>query len=105
MERRKFISLGALAGLAAGTVGVRNATAVPATPEETTRRKKRYQKGGSPWPICLDTATIRPASLKEKVKIAASAGSDAIEPWERALDRAEARRGGTKGVVKGMTRW
>src|SRR3546814_17155578 len=100
MERRKFISLGALAGLAAGTVGVRNATAVPATPEETTRRKKRYQKGISPWPICLDTATIRPASLKDKVKIAAQAGYDAIEPWDGELEKYEAEGGNLKDLGK-----
>src|SRR3546814_16929205 len=100
MERRKFISLGALAGLAAGTVGVRNATAVPATPQETNKRKKRYKKGGSPWLICLDTATIQPASLKEKVKRAASAGYDAIEPWDSELEKFEAEGGNLKDLGK-----
>ena len=50
---------------------------------ETTPR--RFQQGRSPWPLCLDTATIRPASLEEKVRIAAEAGYDAIEPWEGEL--------------------
>jgi len=44
-----------------------------------------WQGGRSPWPLCLDTATIRPASLEDKVRIAAEAGFDALEPWEGEL--------------------
>ncbi|MDO8994072.1 MAG: sugar phosphate isomerase/epimerase [Daejeonella sp.] len=92
MERRKFITLGA-AGIAAGSIpgiavaGLQN-------------KEKRYQKGKSPWPVCLDTATIRPASLKEKVRIAAKAGYDAIEPWDGELQKFEADGGNLKDLGK-----
>ena len=76
MDRRTFIEKGALAGLAAGALTDRAMAG-----EETASQEKRYQNGASPWPICLDTATIRPASLEEKVRIADEAGYDAIEPW------------------------
>ena len=53
----------------------------------------RWQGGRSPWPICLDTATIRPASLEEKIRVASEAGFDAIEPWEGELRSYEADGG------------
>lgn len=93
MERRKFITLSAVAGIAASTIpdiavaGIQN-------------KDKRYQKGKSPWPVCLDTATIRPASLKEKVRIAAKAGYDAIEPWDGELQKFEAEGGNLKDLGK-----
>ncbi len=66
MQRRKFITLGTVAGIAS--------TITPALvfvgEDISDKKEKRYQKGLSPWPVCLDTATIRPASLKDKVKIA-----------------------------------
>jgi 2-keto-myo-inositol isomerase len=95
MERRKFLSLGATAGLVA--------TGLPAiaTANQVSQAKtKRYQKGASPWPVCLDTATIRPASLQEKVKIAAKAGYDAIEPWDGELEKYEAEGGNLKDLGK-----
>ena len=96
MERRKFISLGAVAGLAAGTVPALAANKL----QHTTQMEKRYQKSQSPWPICLDTATIRPASLREKVKIAAKAGFDAIEPWDGELEEFETAGGNLKDLGK-----
>lgn len=33
------------------------------------------------FPLCLNTSTIRPAPLLEKVRVAGCAGYDAIEPW------------------------
>ncbi|MDP3072928.1 MAG: sugar phosphate isomerase/epimerase family protein [Opitutaceae bacterium] len=76
MNRRHFISS------VAGATGV--ALTAGAAPGEPTKKTpaKRYQRGVSPWPISLDTSTIRPASLRDKVRIAAKAGYDAIEPWE-----------------------
>lgn len=79
MDRKKFLTL--------GTAGIAGA-ALPFTKSgqpQQQPREKRWQGGASPWPICLDTATIRPASLDEKVEIAAEAGYDAIEPWDREL--------------------
>ncbi|MDP3467979.1 MAG: sugar phosphate isomerase/epimerase family protein [Daejeonella sp.] len=93
MERRKFISLGVVAGIAASAIpGIAVA--------EIQKKEKRYQKGKSPWPVCLDTATIRPASLKEKVRIAAKAGYDAIEPWDGELQKFEADGGNLKDLGK-----
>ena len=91
MDRRKFISIGA----ASSALFVN-----PLSQPSHTATQKRYQKGVSPWPICLDTATIRPASLREKVKIAAKAGYDAIEPWDGELEKFEAEGGNLKDLGK-----
>jgi len=96
MNRRNFINLGAAAALISGTSSL--ALGNPAS--KTEKKDKRYQKGVSPWPICLDTATIRPASLKDKVKIAAKAGYDAIEPWDGELQEFEAKGGNLKDLGK-----
>lgn len=92
MNRRQFISVGAAS------------SAILASPfqfEAPPRPEKRYQNGISPWPICLDTATIRPASsLREKVTIAAKAGYDAIEPWDSELEQFEAEGGNLKDLGK-----
>ena len=74
INRRSFLQTATGAGaLAAATLGAApNALAAPA---------KKYQKGLSPFPLSLNTSTIRPASLKDKVKAAAEAGYDAIELW------------------------
>lgn len=96
MDRRKFVSLTA-AGAAASVLPL-NSPAGQRAPEPL--KEKRYQKGLSPWPICLDTATIRPASLKDKVKIAAKAGYDAIEPWDGELQKFEAEGGNLKDLGK-----
>ncbi|MES3017921.1 MAG: sugar phosphate isomerase/epimerase [Bacteroidota bacterium] len=96
MDRRKFVSLTAAAG-AAGSIPLNLSAASPAIKGV---QEKRYQKGSSPWPICLDTATIRPASLKDKVKIAAKAGYDAIEPWDGELQKFEAEGGNLKDLGK-----
>lgn len=96
MERRKFITLGAAASLLTSGLPALAAAAV----EKPKSKEKRYQKGESPWPVCLDTATIRPASLKDKIKIAAKAGYDAIEPWDNELAEFEAGGGNLKDLGK-----
>lgn len=94
MERREFIKSlpvtgSALAGSAFLTRGSRT------VPEE------RYQNGKSPWPICLDFATIRPAKgLKEKVDIAIQAGYDAIEPWDSELREYEEEGGNLREMAQ-----
>lgn len=75
MHRRSFLASGAAALAAPALAGVPQ-------PKQDAAPERRYQRGRSPWPICLDTATIRPASLLDKIKFAAQAGYDAIEPWE-----------------------
>ena len=96
MQRRKFITLGTMAGTVAA------AAPALAFPVETIagKKEKRYQRAASPWPVCLDTATIRPASLKDKIKIAAKAGYDAIEPWDNELEEFEAAGGSLKDLGK-----
>ena len=95
MERRKFVSLTAAASLVASVFpGSASAELV------NVQKEKRYQKGSSPWPICLDTATIRPATLRDKVKIASKAGYDAIEPWDSELEKFELAGGNLKDLGK-----
>lgn len=95
MERRKFVTLTAAASLVASVFpGSASAALV------NVQKEKRYQKGSSPWPICLDTATIRPATLRDKVKIASKAGYDAIEPWDSELEKFELAGGNLKDLGK-----
>ena len=85
-DRRSAVA-GILGGAAAsGLISSANATPPTSDPHP-------HQQGRSPWPLCLDTATIRPASLEEKVDIAARAGFDASEPWEGELRGYEADGG------------
>ncbi len=61
---------------------------------ETDNSADRFQNGRSPWPISIDTATIRPAeSIEEKVRIAGEAGYDGFEPWEGELNEYEENGG------------
>ena len=67
----------------------------------SNKKEKRYQNGRSPWPICLDTATIRTAGdIEKKVDIAIAAGFDAIEPWDRELKEFEDNGGNLKALGK-----
>jgi sugar phosphate isomerase/epimerase len=94
MKRRNFIGLTSTFGLMAGILP----TAAIAETKKLEQKGKRYQNGASPWPICLDTATIRPASLKDKVRIAAEAGFDGIEPWDSELEEFEKNGGNLKAL-------
>jgi len=89
MDRKKFITLGT------GLMGGSAALGISKFSVQKSQ-EKRYQNGRSPWPICLDTATIRPASLKEKVRIASETGYDAIEPWDNELQEFEENGGDLK---------
>jgi len=93
MQRKNFI-LGGITGIAAAALPALRAAAQP-----VTATSKRYQGGKSPWPICLDTATIRPAgSLEKKIEIARVAGFDAIEPWDSELAEYEKNGGNLKDL-------
>lgn len=97
MKRRDFITTSALSG----------AVLAGCTPKLSGLKrtdKRRYQNGKSPWPICLDFATIRPANgLKEKVDIAVEAGFDAVEPWDGDLEEYEKSGGDLKEMAKYIT--
>ncbi|MDX2190239.1 MAG: sugar phosphate isomerase/epimerase family protein [Bacteroidota bacterium] len=96
MKRRNFIS--ATTALSALSVsGFASSSSIAQTDS------KRFQSGKSPWPICLDTATIKPADgLLKKVEIAAAAGYDAIEPWDWELEEYEKKNG--KGSLKELAK-
>lgn len=94
MDRKKFFSLGS-AVIAGATL--------PYDLSNTNQKgssKKRWQNEASPWPLCLDTYTILPASLEDKVEIAAKAGYDAIEPWDRELIQYEKEGGNVEKLGK-----
>ena len=81
IDRRTALT-GMVGMAAAGATGC----ATSGRPEsKSSHARTGWQDGRSPWPVCLDTATIRPASMEDKVRIAAEAGYDAIEPWEGEL--------------------
>ncbi len=52
----------------------------------------------SRWPLCLNTSTIRPASLIDKITIAAETGYAAIELWNDDLTQFEAQGGNLQEI-------
>lgn len=99
MDRRKFIG----ATLTTTTALATGVAAHGQINEQPTQKQKenRYQNGKSPWPICLDTATIRPAEgIEKKIEIAAEAGYDAIEPWDWELEDYEKEGGDLTELAK-----
>lgn len=87
MDRRAFLRSGAGIGVAVAGLG-----AAPAAPA------KKYQKGQSPWPMCLNISTIRPTPLKDKVRIAAEVGYDAMELWTQDLEKFQEEGGDIKAL-------
>lgn len=84
VTRRGFLAASVAAG--AATVAHGHAASPPQAPAATAGSSAAPSRHrGSPWPICLDSATIRPVPLLEKVRIASTVGYDAIEPWESEL--------------------
>ncbi|MDD7986056.1 sugar phosphate isomerase/epimerase [Lentisphaera marina] len=80
MQRRDFLKSTLAASAASMSLASCNSI------QKTTRPSQSWQSGRSSWPICLDTATLSgKISLEEKVELAAAAGFDAIEPWDREL--------------------
>ncbi|MEO0476736.1 MAG: sugar phosphate isomerase/epimerase [Planctomycetota bacterium] len=98
ISRRDLIKSTALGGVAAASLA--GAGCASSTRIENDTPTNRYQNGRSPWPICLDFATIRPSSTEDKVRIAAEAGYDAIEPWEGDLNKFEQEGGDLKDLGK-----
>lgn len=97
--RRDLFKTAAIGGAAAASSLA--ATGCATSPTETNAATPaRYQNGRSPWPICLDFATIRPSPTVAKVRIAAAAGYDAIEPWEGDLHKYEQEGGDLKDLGK-----
>lgn len=94
MDRRRFIQSGLAigAGLAANLAVTKPAAA--AGP---------YQKGTSPWPLCLNASTIRPTPVREKVRVAAEAGYDALELWTADLEQWVEQGGDLKDLGQEIT--
>ena len=93
LDRRGFLKTSAgagLAGLAAPGLVVPGAAAAP--------KAVRYQEGISPWPLAINTSTIRPAPLAEKIRVTAAAGWDAIELWINELEEYEKGGGDLKSL-------
>lgn len=98
MKRRKFIRNSALLSMVPAIGACAGTTEKEETPKPVVK-ETRYQNGRSPWPICLDTATIRTAGdLAKKVDIAIKAGYDAIEPWDGELKEYEENGGDLKAL-------
>lgn len=91
LTRRSFLT----AAVAAGTTIPLSSTA-----QETTISEKRYQNSVSPWPLVMNSSTIRPASLEEKLKVTAEAGWDGIELWINDLEDYEKAGGNLKDLNK-----
>jgi 2-keto-myo-inositol isomerase len=51
------------------------------------------------WPLCLNTSTIRPARLVDKIAIAAGAGYAAVELWSDDLTEFQ-KQGGSLAEIK-----
>ena len=87
MNRREFFQRSAGAGLM-----------LAAASSPAAEPVAKYQKGASPWPISLNSSTIRPTPLKDKIRVAAEAGYDAIELWIDDLEKHEAEGGDLKAL-------
>ena len=95
MDRRGFLQLGA-----GGAATLAAAAPAPA---------KKYQDGISPWPLCLNSSTVREmpseggtrkTPLEDKIRIAEEVGYDAIEPWINELEAHEKKGGGLEDLGK-----
>jgi|WetSurMetagenome_2_1015567.scaffolds.fasta_scaffold189267_1 2-keto-myo-inositol isomerase len=75
MTRREVLVAGA-AGLAAAALISHGGTALGATAEPKEKPVKKDR-----WSLCMNVATIRPASIEDKIAAVAAAGFDGIELW------------------------
>ncbi len=98
ISRRDLLKTTALGGVVSTSLATAGCATNPTASSQSKAR--RYQASRSPWPICLDFATIRPSSTLDKVRIAADAGYDAIEPWEGDLHKYEQEGGNLKDLGK-----
>jgi len=72
LDRRNFIKAG---------IGVGISPALSSAAASTSG-----EASGKPWPLCLNTSTIRPTPLKDKIRVADEAGYDGIELWTEELE-------------------
>ena len=88
-SRRELLTGGA-AG--AAVLAAKPAPAASAKPPKAAAKKDR-------WILGMNTSTIRPASLEEKIKVTAAAGFDTLELWINDIDGYE-KGGKSAGDLK-----
>jgi 2-keto-myo-inositol isomerase len=96
MGRRGFLQ-GAMAG-AGLAIGAAPALADEAPKKGKRSKQPRYQGGVSPHPLLMNTSTIRPATLIEKIDATAEAGYDGIELWIDDIEKYEKDGGDLKAL-------
>ncbi len=87
MDRRGFLTATAASGAVLAASG-----------DASAADKRPYQEGISSWPLSLNTSTIRPASLKDKIRVADEAGYDALELWITDIEEYAAAGGDVKAL-------
>lgn len=88
VSRRNFLQCSSLAGAGLAALAPLSAS------------EKTYQKGASPWPICFNTSSIRPATLDKKIEVTVAAGYDGLEPWIEELEEYEKAGGNLQELGK-----
>lgn len=96
LSRRTLLGLGA-AAVAGAAVSVADRRAAAA---ETTASAAGAASKKDRWLIAINTSTIRPATLEEKIDAAAKAGYDGIELWSDDLDKYEKAGGSLDDLGK-----
>ncbi len=93
MKRREFLyTMGA-----AATAG---SLAAPSASAQNSTMKYAHQNGTSPFPLALNTSTIRPSSLVDKIDAAGAAGYDCMELWMDDLEKHVADGGKMEDIRK-----
>ncbi|NJL73110.1 MAG: hypothetical protein HC888_16975 [Candidatus Competibacteraceae bacterium] len=87
-------------GFLASAAAVAGGTALTATPAQAYSPAPRFQEDISPWALSMNTSTIRPATLADKIRVTAEAGWDAIELWIDDLEQHEKDGGNLKDLAK-----
>lgn len=103
MGRRGFLQ-GVVAGSAVA-MGAAQADDAKTAKEKKGGKKARprFQNGASPFPLLLNTSTIRPATLLEKIDATAEAGYDGIELWIDDIEKYEQEGNDLKELGKLIT--
>lgn len=78
--------------------GVAGAGLLASVASAQSQPVKRYQKDRSPWPLALNSSTIRPASLADKIRVAQETGWDGLELWINELEKYEEEGGDLKAL-------
>jgi len=104
LNRREWMKAGtaglALAAGAAGAPAAARAAAPATGADPDARPAAKAGPKAERWTFALNTSTIRPASLEEKVQAVAGAGYDGIELWADDLARHEQAGGSLADLAK-----